>query len=101
MMQVPRSGWTRIRKAGTPSSNIAGQMARHLRVSPAGHELVETREGKDDRGLHQLRRLEPDGAEIEPALGALADEAQGLDPDQHHQGDCVERKGDGFDRQFP
>ena len=36
MVAVPRSGCTRINPAGTPISNAAGQMARHLRVRPTG-----------------------------------------------------------------
>ena len=39
---------------------------------------VEAGEGEDDHRLHQLGRLEPDEAEVEPALGAAADEAERL-----------------------
>ena len=44
----------------------------------------------DQRHLHQLRRLELDDAEIEPALGALVDLAQHVDRDQHGQDRAIE-----------
>src|SRR3546814_4923304 len=61
------------RPQGGPGARIARRQLR-----------IEARECEDDRDLHQLRRLEIDNAEVEPALAAAADEAQQLDPDQQH-----------------
>ena len=47
----------------------------------------------DQRHLHQLRRLQLDDAEIEPALGALVDLAQHVDGSQHGQDRAVEQVG--------
>ncbi len=86
MMQVPRSGWSRISAAGTPSSSIAaGQMARASARFAGRNEFVEAGQRKDDRRLHEFRRLEADRADVEPALRALGDEPQRLDPEQHDQ----------------
>ncbi len=62
------------------------------------NELVEAGEGEDDRRLHELRRLQADRAEVEPALRPLADEAERLHADEHDEGQPVNRKGEGLDR---
>ena len=94
MVAVPRSGWTRIRAQGTPISSAAGQIARHWRIVAGGQQLVEAGQHQHDRRLHELGRLQPDEAEVEPALRALADEAERLDHDQHEQDDAVDREGE-------
>src|SRR3546814_19458700 len=49
----------------------------------AGWQLgVEAREREDDRDLHQLRWLEVDDAEVEPALAAAPDETEQFDADE-------------------
>ena len=42
-------------------------------------------ESQHQGDLHQLRRLQPDDAEVEPALGAAADRAERLDEKQQRQ----------------
>ena len=76
---VPRSGCRMIRPAGTPIS-AAGRPDRAPAPDVAGRQqLVEAREDQHDRRLHELARLQADEAEVEPALGALADEADSFD----------------------
>ena len=83
IIAVPRSGWTRIsaggnadQQRGRPDRAPAADLARR-------QQRVEMRAGEHDHRLHQLGRLQVDEAEIEPALGAAADEAERLDDDQH------------------
>jgi len=58
--------------------------------APAPHiarrqEVIKTREHEHDRGLHKFGRLEAYEAQIDPALRALADEADHFDDDQQDQ----------------
>src|SRR3546814_2908382 len=58
----------------------------------AGWQLgVEAREREDDRDLHQLRWLEVDDAEVEPALAAAPDETEQFDADEIGRASCRER----------
>src|SRR5258705_7459285 len=77
------------RPDGPPFADLAGR-----------DQLVEAGEGEDDCRLHELGRLQADRPKLEPALRALADEPQRLDPDQHQEGRAVEREGDCLDRRF-
>ena len=90
---VPRSGCTSTSPHGTRISSSAGtstvSAAQVLGVG--GVEVAGQRH--DQRHLHQLRRLELDDAEIEPALGALVDLAQDVDRSQHGQDRAVEQIG--------
>jgi len=42
------------------AASSAGQIARHLRISPRRNELVEAGKRQHDRGFHELGGLKPD-----------------------------------------
>src|SRR3546814_14197525 len=61
----------------------------------AGWQLgVEAREREDDRDLHQLRWLEVDDAEVEPALAAAPDETEQFHADEKHDQHATGDRGE-------
>ncbi len=65
-----------------------------------GQKLVKAGKGENDCRLHEFGRLEADRAELEPALGALLDQAERLDPEQHQHDDRVAGEGQRLQRRF-
>ena len=85
IIAVPRSGCFSTSAAGSRTSS-AGTTRRSGRPISSTVQAVEiARERQHQRDLHELRRLELDDAEIDPALRAHADRAAHLDRDQQQQ----------------
>ncbi len=64
-------------------------------VAPGGeHLVIIAREGDRHRDLHQFGRLQAQGTKLQPALGAVHDDAAEIDHDQHDHADRVGRIGD-------
>ena len=60
----------------------------------ARQAVIIARQHQHDRQLHELRRLQLDDAEVEPALAAAAHATQQFDAAQRQQHHAVQRPGD-------
>ena len=81
----------KTRKANQPSRSSAGKSEEQEVVDPLAPALEVVGEEEDDRELGQLRRLERERAQADPAVGVVHrlqeehhDEQQGGD-DQHRE----------------
>ena len=81
------------RDRGRSTSAAAGHSAAPAPDVAGREQVVEAREDEHDRRLHEFGRLEADEAEVEPALRALADEADHLDDDQQDEDHDIGREG--------
>ena len=90
---VPRSGWRRISAAGREDQEQRQEVGPDAAQSVEGDAVEIARQSQHHRDLHELRGLQLDHADVDPALRALARRAQQLHADQQGEGEAVDRVG--------
>ena len=75
---------------GTAVATAIGQMSAQREGRGLAQPAEVARQHEHQRELEELRRLDADHAEREPALGAHADHADDVDGDQRREAEAVD-----------